>query len=342
VQNNKTLLLASVASHTESTGQSSLPFIGLIPILGRLFSAPTHKNDQIDIVIAITPRVIRAPAILPEDEIERPTGSQGTPTNSSLVAMLMQDELDEQVAAARRNPTNSAVQLPDQPATPEYVRTSSTQTDPKNDSSAANTATVAAPTNDAAAVSKPGPIDASLVKPIDTSAKTLDIKRTSDTSVQSTVSQVPADQPRATLQPVDDAAMTAAKTLKAGLRLGADVPDMKKGDKVRIPIYVDASDVFRTATFGLAFDSSKVAVRSVRFGDIFGAKLASTESMPYLNQDGKMYVSLASPGASVDGATGILAYVEIEALADGKPVLTFDKNVLSMQTEKGKNFVINF
>ncbi|HEV7701446.1 MAG TPA: secretin N-terminal domain-containing protein, partial [Pyrinomonadaceae bacterium] len=68
IQNNKTLLLASVAQGVETHGTSGLPILGLIPILGRLFSAPTRDNRQVDIVIAVTPRVIRAPAILPEDE----------------------------------------------------------------------------------------------------------------------------------------------------------------------------------------------------------------------------------------------------------------------------------
>ncbi len=65
-----------------------MPLLGLIPILGRLFSAPTKNNRQVDIVIAVTPRVIRAPAILPEDEIERPTGSLAVPTSNSLEAMI--------------------------------------------------------------------------------------------------------------------------------------------------------------------------------------------------------------------------------------------------------------
>lgn len=37
VQNNRTLLLASVAQDVESRGRSGLPIVGLIPILGRLF-----------------------------------------------------------------------------------------------------------------------------------------------------------------------------------------------------------------------------------------------------------------------------------------------------------------
>jgi len=342
VQNNKTLLLASVASHTESTGQSSLPFLGLIPIIGRLFSAPTHKNDQIDIVIAITPRVIRAPAILPEDEIERPTGSQATPTNSSLVAMLIQDEKDEQMAEARLKPTNSAVQLPDQPATPEYIRTSANQSDAENMNTAVNT-TTAAPTNDASGVNSTSRVDTPLLKRIDTSPKTLDIKQTSDTSVQTTADQPKTDAPKATLQVADDAAVVKPSSgLKAGIRFGAEVPSMKTGEKFKLPIYIDAGDKFRTATLGLTFDDSKVAVRAVQFGDIFGSKLVSTDTLPFLNQSGKMYVSLATPEESVESGSGILAYVEIEALADGKPVISFSKDVLNLQTAKGKNFIITF
>ena len=75
VQNNKTLLLASVAQGIETNGRQGLPLLGFFRFVGRLFTAPTKDNTQVDIVIAVTPRVIRAPAILPEDEIERDTGS---------------------------------------------------------------------------------------------------------------------------------------------------------------------------------------------------------------------------------------------------------------------------
>ncbi|HYJ91208.1 MAG TPA: secretin N-terminal domain-containing protein, partial [Pyrinomonadaceae bacterium] len=158
VQNNKTLLLASVAQDVESKGRQGLPLVGLIPILGRLFTAPTRDNRQVDIVIAITPKVIRAPAILPEDEIERPTGSQATPTNSSLEAMIIQEDQDEQVAAARRSPTNASVQLPDQPAdAPAYAKTAATTASNDNDPTA----------NAVPAVNT----DSSMLKPIDASVK---------------------------------------------------------------------------------------------------------------------------------------------------------------------------
>jgi len=37
----------------------------------------------------------------------------------------------------------------------------------------------------------------------------------------------------------------------------------------------------------------------------------------------------------------VLAYIEIEALVDGKPSITFDKDVLNMLTSDGKGFVIS-
>jgi hypothetical protein len=279
--------------------------------------------------------------VLPEDEIERPTGSQATPTNSSLVAMLIQDDEDERIAAARRTPTNPAVQLPDQPATPEYVRTSANQTDAQNNTSASNT-TATTVSNDTTAANTPGPVDSPVVKPIDTTVRALDIKATSDTSLQTPADQAKPDQPRATLQPVDDPPAAGSSALKAGFRLGSDIPEMKKGDKIKLPIYVDASVPFQSATLGLKFDDNKFAIRSVKFGDVFGSKFVNTDAMPFVNQSGKLYVTLASSQTAVDNPSGIIAYVEVEALADGKPEITFVKDVTNVMTGKGKIFSVNF
>ena len=170
IQNNKTLLLASVAQGVETKGKQGLPLLGLIPIIGRLFTAPTRDNRQVDIVIAVTPRVIRAPNILPEDEIERDTGSLQVPTNNTLEAMIIQEEQDELLAQARRLPTTTEVQLPDRTTeSPDYVKTET--------GSNANAAP-AAGSQTTAAVTTSMPEN---LKPIDNSVKTLQLKQTSDT-----------------------------------------------------------------------------------------------------------------------------------------------------------------
>jgi general secretion pathway protein D len=325
VQNNKTLLLASVAQNVETKGNTGLPLVGLLPIIGRLFTSPTRDNRQIDIVIAITPRVIRAPSILPEDEVERSTGSQATPTNSSLEAMIIQDEIDDQMAAARRNPTNTTVQMPDQPADPAFVRTSAVQPD-------ANNATAAVNSNPASVTNDPP-----LLKQIDTSVNPLDLAKTSDTSVQKLTTQ----QPRAMLQPVGDTTVSKSAAPKAGFKFGSEFPEMKAGEKIKIPVNVYGTIPFRSVLLGLKFDPKQVAVRSVQFGDVFG-KLANTAATPFLNQDGTMRVNLLAGSEAADETSGVIAYVEIEALVDGKPAISFEKDVLNVMTVDGKNFVISF
>ncbi|MDI1241584.1 MAG: secretin N-terminal domain-containing protein [bacterium] len=331
VQNNKTLLLASVAQDVESRGRSGLPLLGLIPILGRLFSAPTRDNRQVDIVIAVTPRVIRAPAILPDDLIERPTGSMALPTSGSLEAMIIQEERGEQLAMARRLPTNTAVQLPDQPAAPGYVRgaqpeapvTSSTAPE----KSAENAVAASTGLN---------------LKPIDTSAKSLDIRQTSDTRVA--VSEPKAAETKQTLSvdPSSEVRPALVRAASVELSLPSFFKEMKRGDKVTIPVMVKSSASFRSAMLGLKFDPEKIAVRTVTFGDVFGELSAAKTVTPYLNQGGKMFVSLSLENGVAPSSFGILAYVEIEALSDGKPMITLEKEALNFLSADGKTFAVKF
>jgi general secretion pathway protein D len=126
VQNNRTMMLASVATEVQSNGRAGLPVLGGLPILGRFFTSPTKENRRVDIVISVTPRVLRAPAVTPRDEMMRPSGTLQAPTTGSLEAMLRETERDEQIAAARRLPKSPVIQLPDAPLT--YEAAAKTET----------------------------------------------------------------------------------------------------------------------------------------------------------------------------------------------------------------------
>jgi general secretion pathway protein D len=334
VQNNKTLLLASVAQNTESNGRTGLPLLGLIPILGRLFTAPKRDNKQVDIVIAVTPRVIRAPTVLPEDEEERPTGSLATPTSGSLEAMITQEEIEEQLAMARRLPTTAKVQLPDQQLDiPTYTKTTNTTTAQNAETATETNNTVS---NEATAENKivqtnPGSFINNL-KPIDTSVKTLQLAPTADSSGETVaLNQTSLKEPE-----TKNAAPTAIWSILPTLS------EMKTGEKVKLAVMVKSATAFRSAVVGLKFDAAKVAVRTVSYGDVFGAGTAQTAATPFMNQNGRMYVNLSSPKDVAENSSGILTYIEIEALADGKPEISFVADVLNMLSADGKNFTLNF
>ena len=336
VQNNKTLLLASVAQNSETNGRTGLPLLGLIPVLGRLFTAPKKNNAQTDIVIAVTPRVIRAPAILPEDLIERPTGSLATPTSGSLEAMIVEDERDEQLAAARRVPNVAKVQLPDQEEeAPVYVKTTSMQDGAKvsNDATAENKP-AATDENKSAPVTQVSTALAANLKPIDSGVKTLQILPTGNTSGNKFTTQQTA------LKVTDEMPIFNAPT--ADLQFLSGLSEMKAGEKTKIAVMLRSATAFRSATLGLAFDPQKLAVRSVSYGDVFGAEMAQTGAKPFLNENGKMYITLASPKDTAQNSSGMLAYIEVEALTDGKHDISFVKDMLNVLTADGKNFVVKY
>ena len=137
--------------------------------------------------------------------------------------------------------------------------------------------------------------------------------------------------------PVEKAAVGSVN-----LAFGAEIPEMKAGEKIKIPVLVKGNGKFQSAVIGLNFDSSKVAVRSVAFGDAFGISSVNGAVTPFLNQKGKMYVSLLTKDGLEIGAAGTLAIIEIEALTAGKPVIAFDRNVLSFLAGDGRNLAVKF
>ena len=271
--------MASVAQNVESRGKQGLPLLGLIPILGRLFTAPTRDNRQVDIVIAVTPRVIRAPAILPEDEAEHPTGSQMAPTNNSLEAMIMQDEQDELLAAARRIPNAAEVQMPDRQAeAPGYVKTVPRAT---------ITAAITPATNPETAIAKKPETSEPTLKPIDNGVRTLQLNQTADTSKG--IDLAPSSSDSGDKPKPEPSEVKSTPT--ADIKMGLDLNEMKVGDKVRIPVMVQGSTAFRSAVLSLKFDEKRLPC-DLSVWAMCLERCLNTPVTPFLNQNGKMFVSM--------------------------------------------------
>jgi hypothetical protein len=73
----------------------------------------------------------------------------------------------------------------------------------------------------------------------------------------------------------------------------------------------------------------------VTFGDVF-AGLSGTEAKPFVNEKGSMFVTFTAADEKGLIPNGTLAYLEIEALVSGKPVIEFDKDMFAFQTAQGK------
>ncbi|MCK4765818.1 MAG: hypothetical protein KAW12_26700, partial [Candidatus Aminicenantes bacterium] len=67
LRDNETGILAGLLRDTERKSLSGLPFISRVPVLKQIFSRNKKEIEQTDIVVTITPRIVRFPEINRED-----------------------------------------------------------------------------------------------------------------------------------------------------------------------------------------------------------------------------------------------------------------------------------
>ncbi len=256
-----------------------LPFLGGLPILGRFFTSPTRDNRTIDIVISVTPRVLRAPAVTPRDEEMRPSGTLQSPTTGSLAEMIREADREDQIAAARSLPKDVVLQVPDAPLVksgetamqnttpvnlPPPAGTYAFQAVPKAGTTAATTAAttvapaVTAQTNKPAAVEElPSfvPAPKSLIS--DQAAANV---ATVNTGTAGTQNAVLTSMPKAT-----ETSLNTKPAAARVVQLGFVVPQgdvMKIGEKRRYAIQLGSDVPLSLALVALKFDPKVVKVHS--------------------------------------------------------------------------------
>ena len=391
IQNNRTMMIASVSQDTQSNGRRGLPLLGLIPVLGRLFTSPTRNNTQVDIVIAVTPRVLRAPAITPNDEMERPSGTLQTPTNSSLEAMVQQADREDQLAAARRIPTNVVVQLPDAEVSPAYVPApkalmtagdnANAQPLPAKTEAAVVAIPVSAtnipqPSNALAnAIAQltgdPPPLPVALVDKRATAAATTTAPPSTEgaqaLSKPATTPLLPMKLPSATLAGKLESATNSsskdqastekssiAEKLKSGLfgkapatpepvmvlaeaRLLPGQPEMHVGEKQRIALVLVSKEPLGNAILRLNFDPRYVAVRNVSPGNWPDGAATQPSVMQSIDPAGIIALAVSpQAGTALKTGANVVLFLDIEAVAAGESIITFDQANAHVVTSDGR------
>ena len=365
IQNNRTMMLASVAQDIESNGRRGLPVLGLIPVLGRLFTAPTRDNRTVDIVIAVTPRVLRAPAVTPRDEEMRPSGTLQSPTTGSLEALIREADHDDQIAAARRLPRSPVVQLPDAPLEVAANSTNAapqakTQTPAVQAGSGPGTApaTVAAQTTTQVvkAGSGPGTPPATVAALPATTTAAQNIQ--SQSTPEELPSFVPApkslvsDRSAAEVAAVNtgtsgtqNAALTSlpkaletSLTVKSGssrvARISFVPADdvLKVGEKRRFAVQLSSDTPVSLVMLALRFDPKVVKVNAVTPGDLLASALP--DAAPSITQSldpGVCLISISAlNGKSAMKGSGALVFIDVEAIGAGDAAFVFDKDSLHL------------
>jgi len=95
-------MIAGISQTSESKEVKGIPLIGLIPILGRFFATPNTTNKQSDVVMTVTPHILRRADIHEEDHLARDVGPEQNPRKQVTLEQILY-LADQQAASA--NPT---------------------------------------------------------------------------------------------------------------------------------------------------------------------------------------------------------------------------------------------
>ncbi|MDT5296381.1 MAG: ral secretion pathway protein, partial [Acidobacteriota bacterium] len=349
IPNGKTMMIASIAQDRENTGRTGLPLVGLIPILGRLFTAPRKDNTNSDIVITMTPRVLRAPEITPSDLEPRDTGTMQTPQSPSLEALIRDADREDALAAAliraRSLPTNQTVQLPPQPgeevtfvpAPKALIQSAINNSNPATGGAVSSNASAAQTVNvglDASAIPAPRTADITPAQNNGSgaSATAAGASATPATAVNNSANSTNA----AAATPTASTAAAPAESV-AELLLLPEQQELKVGEHRRVMVFLKTDAPLGLATATLRFDPRALAVRSVSQGGLGGEKSLAPVLTQSVDANGVLLVSV-SPAAGAQPLTGegLLLVIEVEGLAAGETSLVFDADKVHFVATDGR------
>jgi general secretion pathway protein D len=117
IRDGQTTLIAGVTQTEQSKRIKGLPLIGLIPILGRFFATPETKDRQSDVIITVTPHILRRADIRDEDHYAKYSGDGQNPYNQLKIEQILY--LADQDEAQQSNPVASAPPAEPKPAAPQ-------------------------------------------------------------------------------------------------------------------------------------------------------------------------------------------------------------------------------
>ncbi len=129
VQDGKTAVVAGIKQESKGDARASIPVLGMLPILGRFFTAPRQTSDLRDIIITVTPHIIRSATLEQEDHLAHYGGTQQSGLTPSIEDVIQraqsEDERDRRLSAAARpippgaapNASTQITELPPPPIT---------------------------------------------------------------------------------------------------------------------------------------------------------------------------------------------------------------------------------
>jgi general secretion pathway protein D len=314
VKDGQTTLVAGVSQNIEGKVVKGLPLIGLIPILGRFFSTPETDNRQSDVVITVTPHILRRADITEEDHLARAAGDQQSATNQLRIDQILY--LADQEDAQQNQVAGGAT--PAAPAEPKVQPVSSpppavTRTD------SPGVVVVAPPPTAQAQPTRPNIIKTTVSRPGVPAGNA------------ATANPQPATQPNKVLDDDDDddddePATTdqqkPASPLAIYVRPTSAIA--ARGQDFYVAIFVNGSGEVSSAHVSLSYDGSLLEVKGVRDSGMLSA--GARAELQFSADNGQLSIQMDRPqGTPGVPARGQLCLIVFTVKGQGHSPLTINE-----------------
>jgi general secretion pathway protein D len=328
IRDGQSTLIAGVSSINKTESRSGLPLIGLIPILGQLFSIPEHKKDDVDVIILVTPHIMRAPVFQKEDHEAVPSG---TVTNAdrqiSIEEIIYRAQVEEQEAAnaplarAPRQTTTDAVVNVQQPASttrPVGARPSETIRTPGGPA--------APPVVSPEESGKPRPVPMRPVGPQNPNPAVDEEELDEDEEAE----EDPGPSAKAAESVPPDASPATASQL-VDVRL-AGLQTANTGKPVTVSLLGLGDHSLNAAKIAIKFDSGVLRVNKVESTGLFSGTLGT--KLPYEIRGDVVIVDLTREGGAAP-FKGQIASITFDVLKDGMATLAVVPDASSLVGSSG-------
>ena len=314
LKNGETNFLAGLIQTRETSGRSGVPGLSDIPILGRLFSNRKTERTRTDLVLTLTPHIIRTPDITEEDLLPIWVGTEANITfrgGSPRVESEVDGPFDEGSgtdAERIREMIRRRIQN-----LPRGLQRGGRQESQEEE----------APTGiDLVPSAAPDDI---FGRDSDDDGENNNFSDRSLIVVPGGFAEVPVDVAEIVLRSAVVERDPAIEPLRSGLRMILEpaVVDVEAGELFEVEILVDAADPVAHLPLTLVFDPSVVEFVRLIAGDFFGGA-ADAEVLANSTRPGVVVVGASRLGRA-PGVTGSgsLATVMFRAKSAGETTLGF-------------------
>jgi len=163
IQDGVTAVVAGINTESNGNSRASIPVLGMIPILGRFITTPRQDGRQSDLIITVTPHIVRSQGIDSDDHLAKFAGQAQAGPTPSVEDVVFRAQLVEE--RERRMIAQQPLQGPTSGQGGQVAPAAPGQPVPASMTGVANPATVQTP-NPPISMSNPRPQVGTPVQPV--------------------------------------------------------------------------------------------------------------------------------------------------------------------------------